>query len=197
MGYSIILAISLAMDAFTTSVTLGLSSTVTSKYDRFKVAISFGFFQFLMPLIGGTLILPFVKKYSLVINILGTLFLMLLGCKMIYDSFSNAPNQCENIVCDGTCNNKICKRTGKSRVLSNRLLLKFSIATSIDALCAGLIIKSLNIDFLYTIILIGLITFILSLLGVNSGSLVKRGFEKKFELLGGVILILLAIKSFI
>lgn len=197
MIFSIILAITLALDAFASAVSLGLSSTVKAQKDKLKVSLSFGFFQFIMPVIGGLIISPFTSKYEIVIKVLGTLFLAVLGLKMIYESFQPSPNLCEKITCDSKCTEKVCKRTGKERRLSNKKLIQYSIATSIDALVAGLAINSLGLNFTVTVILIGVITFVLSYIGVNFGRFVKNNMEKKFEFVGGVILILLAIKSFI
>ncbi len=197
MIYSIILSITLALDAFASAVSLGLSQTVKTQKDKLKVSISFGFFQFIMPVIGGLLISPFTSKYEIVIKILGTVFLGLLGLKMAYESFQPSPNLCDKVMCDDKCNEKVCKRTGKDRHLSNKKLIQYSIATSIDALLAGIAIRSLGLNFTITVILIGVITFILSYIGINFGRFVKNNMEKRFEFIGGVILILLAIKNII
>ncbi len=194
---SIILSISLAIDAFATAVSLGLSSTVRKQKDKFKVALFFGFFQFIMPAISVFLILPFTEKYQFYINVFGTMCLLILGGKMIYESFQPQPNLCDKTVCDDMCIKNVCMRTGKSKSLSNKKLLQYSIATSIDALVAGLVISTLELNFILTITLIGVITFILSYIGVNFGRFIKVNMEKRFELIGGVILVLLAVKSII
>ncbi len=197
MLYSIILSITLALDAFASAVSLGLSQTVKNQRDKLKVSISFGFFQFIMPVIGGLVISPFTSKYEIVIKVLGTVFLAILGAKMIYESFQPSPNLCEKVMCDENCSEKVCKRTGKERRLSNKKLIQYSIATSIDALLAGVAISSLGLDFTLTVILIGIITFVLSYIGINFGRFVKNNVEKRFEFIGGVILILLAIKTIV
>lgn len=195
MFYSIVLSITLALDAFASAVSLGLSQTVKNQKDKLKVSISFGFFQFIMPVIGGLVISPFTSKYEIVIKVLGTVFLTFLGGKMVYESFQPSPNLCEKVMCDDSCNEKVCKRTGKERQLSNKKLIQYSVATSIDALLAGVVITSLGLDFLITVVLIGVITFALSYIGINFGRFVKNNMEKRFEFIGGVILILLAIKT--
>ncbi len=197
MIYSLILAITLAFDAFATAVSLGLSSTVSQKSDKFKVAFFFGFFQFIMPVIGGLIIYPFVSDYGFIIKIIGTACLSILGLKMIVESFKPQPNLCERVECDSGCLEGTCKRTGKERKLSNKKLLQYSVATSIDALLASTIIQALELRFIFTVVLIGVITFALSFIGVNFSKFVKQSMEKKFEFIGGVILMLLAIKSII
>ncbi len=197
MFYSIVLATTLAIDAFAVAISLSLSSTITRKVDYFKVALSFAIFQSVMPIIGMVIILPF-EHFSVLIPILGTIFLLILGAKMIKESFEAAPNLCESEVCklDGCCEH-ICKNTGKSRYLSFKDLVMFSIATSIDALLAGAIIVSLDINFMITILFIGVITFILSFGGAMFAKRFKVGFEKRMEFIGGIILILLAVKTII
>ncbi len=197
MIYSLILSVTLAFDAFATAVSLGLSSTVKQRKDKFKVALSFGFFQFAMPVIGGLILYPFVSSYGFVIEIIGTICLSVLGLKMVIESFKAQPNLCEKEVCDVNCSEGTCKRTGKEKRLSNKKLLQYSIATSVDALLASTIIQALGLDFAVTVVLIGVITFILSFIGVNFSNFVKPSMEKKFEFVGGVILIFLAIKSII
>lgn len=195
MIYSIILSITLAFDAFAVAVSLGLSSTVTSKKDKFKVAFAFGFFQFIMPVIGGFIISPFVDKYGFVVSIIGTVFLAFLGGKMIVESLKPQPNLCNNNMNCEACAEGVCLRTGKSKSLKNSELLRYSIATSIDALLAGTIINALELQFTLTVVLIGVITFAFSFIGVNFSKFVKASMEKKMEFAGGVILVLLAIKS--
>lgn len=195
MLYSIVLSITLAFDAFAVAVSLGLSSTVTQKKDKFKVAAAFGFSQFIMPAIGGVLILPFVEKYGFYVSLIGTGFLAFLGGKMIYESFKPQPNLCKNNMNCSMCNEEVCLRTGKNKNLKNRDLFRYSVATSIDALLAATIINALGLKFMVTIVLIGVTTFILSFVGVNFSKFVKPSMEKKMEFIGGVILMILAIKS--
>ncbi len=197
MFYSIILALSLAIDAFAVAISLSLSQTITRKKDFLKVAVSFGIFQGVMPVIGVLLVLPF-EHFKTVIPILGTIFLLVLSVKMIKESFEKSPNLCENSECMmDECNNHVCKNSGKSRYLSFKTLIVYSIATSIDALLAGAIIISLNINFVLTILFITVITFGLSFIGALFARSFKVGFEKKMEFVGGVVLLLLALKTFV
>lgn len=197
MFYSIILAFTLAIDAFAVATSLSLSSIITRKVDYFKVALSFAIFQSIMPIIGMVLIIP-LESHQTIVNVLGTVFLVILGVKMIKESMEESPNECTNTNClSDECENGVCKNTGKSRFLSFKNLIVYSIATSIDALLAGAIVVTLDISVVITISLIGIITFVLSYFGAYYARSFKKGFEKRMEFIGGVILITLALKAII
>lgn len=80
------------------------------------------------------------------------------------------------------------------KLLSLRELLFLSVATSIDAFAVGVTFAFLNISLLQPIIIIGLVTFLLSLVGVYIGKQVGHLFEGKMELVGGIILIAIGCK---
>ncbi len=195
MGYSFILAVTLAFDAFAVAVSLGLSSSVRKQADKIKVALFFGFFQFFMPFVGGFVFNSFFDKYGNIVNIFAAASLLFLGGKMIYESFQPQPNMCENKVCDTSCVEEVCKRNGKSKKLKLSEILHFSIATSIDSLLAAPVISALQLKFTVTTIIIGVVTFIMSYIGINFSKVVSVKMEKKFEFIGGVILILLMLKA--
>ncbi len=73
-------------------------------------------------------------------------------------------------------------------------MLPLAIATSIDALAVGVTFAFLDVKIVPSVTLIGVTTLILSMIGVKMGSLFGAKYEKKAEILGGVILILLGIK---
>ncbi len=197
MIYSLVLAISLAIDAFAVAFSLGASSVVVRRIDKFKVAVSFAAFQMIMPIIGFVIVLP-LSNYGIIVKLVAMGFLLFLGIKMIKESFEIMPNRCKNLIClDDECNELICKRSGKCRKLSIKDLLVYSIATSVDALLAGAIIIAMDLNIVITIIFIGVVTFILSYIGSSFTKFFKKGLEKKLELLGGVVLILLALKTLI
>ena len=78
--------------------------------------------------------------------------------------------------------------------LSFKTMLLLAVATSIDALAVGITFAFLQVRILPAVLLIGCITFLLSMLGVKAGSLFGKKYQKKAEIAGGVILILLGIK---
>jgi len=171
----IILAIALSMDAFAVSISLGSKSIYAKKVFALKVALLFGFFQGVMPLIGylaGIGLESFIKEIG---HWIAFILLGIIGGKMIYESFGD------------TIENEIS-------TTSNKILLTLAIATSIDALAAGFTLNLFDLHFFVSILLIGVITFVFSLFGIYIG--VKGGtfLESRAEFLGGVILILIGFK---
>ena len=170
----ILLAIALGIDCFVVSFSQGLIFKNNRFKNSFNLALVMGFFQGFMPVIGyvGTnslykLIVPFSKW------IVFGIFLTL-GLKFIVDSF--APKE-EQVQCIGW-----------------KCLCGLGIATSIDALAVGITFAFLNVNLILAITLIGIITFVLSFIGVAIGKKFGNKFKTKAEISGGAILILLGIK---
>ncbi len=166
----IIIAISLAMDAFAVSICKGI--TLKKDY-KAALIISFYFaiFQTLMPIIGY--IFGSNMKYLSSIDHYIILFILsIIGINMILESK-------ENKLLDDKIN------------FNSMILL--ALATSIDALALGITFSFLDVDILSTILIIGIITFILSFIGVLIGSRLGNKFGSIAEFIGGVILILIGI----
>lgn len=194
MLFIIVLGIGLAIDAFAVSISLNLSNTITHQKDKLKVALSFGLFQAVMPIIGYVVVLPLVKNYGIIINLAAFGLLLYLGIKMIIESFKAVETVCEHDQCLANgCNLKICNKTGKARRLSNKDLITYSLATSIDALMAGLIIQTQQASLFYSVLAILVITFSLSFIGTNLKNMGAK-IEKRSELVGGIILVVLGLK---
>jgi putative Mn2+ efflux pump MntP len=170
----VLLAIALSMDAFSVSITRGLVWNCNIKHAAL-IAVFFGGFQAVMPVIGWILGVQLSTYISAITPWLAFALLIFIGTKMIYESITMKE--------EDTC-----------RFFSLKELLILSIATSIDALAAGVTFAFLNISIIIPIILIGVITFGLSFLGVYIGKKVGHLFESKIELLGGLILIFLGFK---
>ena len=172
----LILAIALSIDACVVSFSNGLVFTRNKRVNSFMLAFSVGFFQFLMPIIGFFMaqsVSKYVEAYDhwLVFGIF-----ILLGAKFIKDAFDEKEE--EKIRC----------------YLCFSYILIVSIATSIDALGAGVSIAFTGTKILFPAVVIGIVTFINSLLGFWSGHLFKKFPTRNLEISGGVILILLAFK---
>jgi putative Mn2+ efflux pump MntP len=170
----LLLAIGLAMDAFSVSITRGLSLNCNIKH-AFLIAIFFGIFQAFMPVLGwisGIQLADFVKTLA---PWVAFILLFIIGAKMIYESFQIK----EEDVCP---------------VLSIKELIILSIATSIDAFAVGVTFAFLDVAILFPIIIIGIVTFILSFIGVYIGKKVGHLFESKIEVIGGLILIGIGLK---
>lgn len=172
----LILAVALSIDACVVSFSNGLIFTHNKRLNSLMLAVSVGFFQFLMPIIGfffAKSIDEYVEPYDhwIVFGIF-----ILLGIKFIKDAFNEEKQ--EQINC----------------YLCFSYIFLVSVATSIDALGAGVSIAFTGIDILIPAVIIGLITFFNSLLGFWSGYLFKKFPTRNLEISGGIILILLAFK---
>jgi putative Mn2+ efflux pump MntP len=169
----IFLAIGLAMDAFSVSITRGLTLNCNIKY-ALIIAVSFGGFQALMPVLGWYSGMQLQSIVSTLAPWIAFLLLLAIGLKMIYESFQS--------------NEDVCK------VFSLKELLILSVATSIDAFAVGVTFAILNTTIITPIIVIGLVTFLLSFIGVYIGKNIGHLFENKIEIIGGIILILIGFK---
>jgi len=181
MGYIeiILIAISLSMDAFAVSITLGLSVKKPTLKEYLIPGTYFGFFQALMPLTGyfaGTFFAEKVESFApwIAFGLLGVI-----GGKMALESFSKDEDDA---------------RENKFHFV-NMLLL--AIATSIDALAVGVTFAFFKINILAAIAIIGFATFCISTGGVKIGNVFGTKFKSKAELLGGVVLVALGVKILI
>ncbi len=175
----LLLAVGLAMDAFAAAICKGLTLRRPTVPQALTVGLFFGGFQALMPFLGWLLGRQFEAAISAFDHWVVFILLTLIGGKMIWEAFHP-----ENI--KGEAGDK----------LHLRELLMLSVATSIDALAAGItfaLVPNTNVPL--SIALIGLITFALSSIGVMLGSTLGRRFEKGASIAGGVILILIGIKT--
>lgn len=173
----IILAIGLAMDAFAVSVCKGL---VVKKINIKHMLIAgsyFGLFQAIMPLIGYLLGIGFEGFVKNIDHWIAFILLGIIGINMIKESMED--------------NEKVNSSFGF------KAMLPLAIATSIDALAVGVTFAFLNVNILFSISIIGIITFILSMIGVKIGNVFGEKYKNKAELIGGIILIAMGIKILI
>jgi len=175
----ILIAFGLAMDAFAVSVTSGITIKELKIRNALKIALFFGLFQAVMPVIGWLAGLSLRALISSIDHWIAFGLLFIVGCKMIYESFNLASD----------------KRT--INPLDVYILLMLSLATSIDALAVGVSFAFLKVSIATPVIIIGVVTFGLSFLGVYIGDRFGHFFEKKIEIAGGLILIGIGIKILI
>lgn len=171
-----ILAAVLSIDACVVSFSNGLIFTRNQKENSIILAFFVGFFQFLMPLIGGSftgLVSKYVEPYS---GWIVFAIFIILGGKFIKDAFKEGRQ--EKLAC----------------YLCFSYILSISVATSIDALAAGVSLALCRINLLIPAIIIGVVTFINSLLGFWAGHFFKKFPARNLEISGGIILIFLAFK---
>lgn len=172
-----ILAVGLSMDAFAVAVCKGLALKKIAFRHALTVGLWFGIFQALMPLLGYLLAAQFKDAIAAYDHWIAFILLALIGGNMIREAVFEK----EEAETDGA--------------LSFRSMLPLAVATSIDALAVGVTFAFLDVRIVPSVTLIGVTTLILSMLGVKAGSLFGARYEKKAEILGGVILILLGVKT--
>jgi len=168
----LLIALGLAMDAFAVSIANGLTVRDIKGKEALRIAAFFGGFQALMPLVGWWAGRGFRDLVSGIDHWLAFFLLGFIGLKMIYESFRM-----------GSCEDE------GGKALTYRTLVVLAVATSIDAFAVGISFAFLAISILTPVIVIGIVTFVLSLLGVFIGKKCGHFFEKKIEIAGGLILI--------
>jgi putative Mn2+ efflux pump MntP len=170
------IAVGLAMDAFAVSVITGSVYKEFKLRHAFRMALFFGGFQALMPIIGflaGLSLRDYIEAYD---HWIAFALLSFVGGKMIYESFK-------------------IEAAERNRDPSNVLvLLALSFATSIDALAVGITLSVLKTPILLAVTVIGLVTFGLSYTGVTIGKRFGHFFESRIEIIGGLILIAIGVK---
>ena len=179
MGFAelFFIAVGLSMDAFAVSLCKGLNMRVFNKKYTLLIALFFGGFQALMPLVGWLLGTQFSRYITDFDHWIAFALLCFIGGKMVLEAVRNTHEQ-----------------EPKEESLHLKALLMLSIATSIDALAAGVTLAFLQVNIFSAISLIGIITFTLSLAGVAIGNRFGIRFKSKAELIGGIVLILMGAK---
>lgn len=172
------LAFALAMDAFAVSLGLGLNLVRASAVQTLRLALFFGLFQFLMPVIGwgaGTTIIGLIEGFD---HWVAFALLLGVGGKMIVESFRRSEDF----------------KIRKSDPTKGLSLFVLSVATSLDALAVGLSLAALHAAIAYPAAVIGVVAFLMTVVGMKLGPVLGRIMGKRAELAGGLILILIGIK---
>jgi len=177
----IFVALGLSMDAFAVSITSGLLIEGLKIRHAAKIALFFGGFQALMPVLGWIGGAGFRKYISHFDHWVAFGLLAIVGARMVYEGFK--PNKGEG--------------ARQFDPLNFRVLLVLAIATSIDALAVGFGLSLIDVPILRPAFTIGLITFTTSFAGVYIGDRIGHLFERKIEVLGGLILIGIGVKILI
>ncbi len=172
----IITAFALSMDALAVSICNGLMIKKLLFRSALRIAVFFGAFQAIMPVLGWAAGYTFREMICAFDHWIAFGLLSFIGIKMIAES------RCE----------KSKKKPKDCRHLPT--LLVMSVATSIDALAVGISLAFLKVSIIRPVVIIGLVTFAVCLGGVYLGNRSGRFFGDKFELAGGIILIGIGIK---
>ena len=177
MGYIelLIIAIGLSMDAFAVAIAKGLSVQRVTARHSLCVGSWFGGFQALMPLVGFYLGVTFSNFVSSVDHWIAFFLLGLIGMNMIRESCSR-------------------EKVKPDPDFSTRTMLMMAVATSIDALAVGISFAVLSVEIWSAVSIIGVTTFLLSILGLKIGNIFGSRYKSKAEFLGGAVLLLLGIK---
>lgn len=174
-----IIAVGLAMDAFAVSVAAGTADKKLHIKYALRMAVFFGVFQGVMPLIGFFAGESFKGRIQACDHWIAFGLLVLVGGKMIYESLKL--EETENV-------------SDPSKLLVVFLL---AIATSIDALAVGITLSMVTEGIMAAAVIIGVVTFVMSLAGTQIGIKIGHVCENQIEMVGGIILILIGLKILI
>ncbi len=174
----LVLSLGLAMDAFAVAVCKGLAIQKLTWKRACIVGGWFGGFQALMPAIGYVLGIQFADKIDAFDHWVAFILLALIGINMIRGALSGKEEDADDS-------------------LTVRTMFILAMATSIDALAIGITFAFLAVNIVAAVLTIGVITFTASVVGVRIGHVFGTKFRKTAELGGGIILIVLGLKTLI
>ena len=174
---TLIIGITLSLDAFCIAVLKGFIEPKLSFKYIFIIAFYFGLFQAVMPFLGYLIGYKLYNTISLYDHYIILILLSIIGINMILESFKK----------DYKVNNNI----------NFKEMFILAIATSIDAFTVGITFSFFKTNIYLTCTLIGIITFIISSIGVILGNKIGSYFNGKVELIGGIVLIIIGIKIFL
>jgi putative Mn2+ efflux pump MntP len=167
----LLIAVGMAMDAFAVSLGIGTTRVASAPRPVFRLAFHFGFFQFMMPVLGwlaGSRFAGLIMDFD---HWVALLLLAFVGGRMIRSGIDTSH---ETFVSDPS---------------RGKMLVTLSVATSIDAFAIGVSLAMLRVNILFPSVVIGVVTACLSLVGLLIGHKLGETFGKRMEILGGVILI--------
>lgn len=169
-----IVSVGLAMDAFAVSICKGLSLGKIKMKHMAIAGLWFGGFQALMPAIGYFVGSLFADRIEAVDHWIAFVLLAIIGVSMIKEA-SQEDDEMD------ACMDPKC-------------MFVLAVATSIDALAVGVSFAFLRVSIVWSVIFIGVITFMLSAIGVKIGSVFGAKYKSKAEIAGGIVLIIIGAK---
>lgn len=172
----LLIALGLAMDAFAVSLSAGANRLTSGVRPTFRLSFHFGLFQFLMPVIGWFIGSSLQNYIEAVDHWIALALLSYIGYKMIKAGLSPDSEKKQNDPSKG----------------ANLMIL--SLATSIDALAVGFSLGLLRVNIWYPAFIIGIITAVLSLIGIKIGNRLGLKLGSRMEVIGGVVLIIIGLK---
>lgn len=174
----VILGLALSMDAFAVTISNSFAYPKISRARSFSMPLAFGFFQFLMPVVGfvlGQLVSDFITQYA---GIITFVILGFIGGKMIWDAFHEEEGE-----------------EASEQTLTMLVLLFQAVATSIDALAVGVSFAALEVNVLTSSGIIGVTTALTCIVALVIGKRFGNALGEKATIIGGVVLVLIGLKS--
>ena len=176
----LLLGVGLAMDAFAVSICKGLAMRKVNKKQAVVIALFFGGFQAIMPIVGWFLCKGFQNYIEAFDHWIAFALLAFIGMKMIIETLSEKE---EDVVVEKM-----------DPPLDTKEMLMLAIATSIDALAVGISLAALDRPIVESAAIIGVVTFVISIIGVYIGNFFGNRYKKRAEFVGGIILVLIGVK---
>lgn len=171
-----LIAVGVSMDAFSVSVCKGLTTKRFSLKMALTCGLWFGAFQALMPVVGYFLGSQFAYYVESVDHWIAFGLLFLIGANMIREAVAGKED------------------SKQTNALDFKTMLLLAVATSIDALAVGVSFACIQVKLWSSVVVIGLTTFVFSVLGVKIGNVFGSKYEKSAGIIGGIILILIGLK---
>lgn len=178
----LLIAVSLALDAMTVSISVGMSDPQAALKQGLRMGVWFGAFQFAMPLIGFLLGSTLSAYVAFAAPYIAFALLAFVGGRMVMDALQN--KNCE-------------VPSAAYSTLTAKKLFALAVATSIDALAVGVSAAFMALPLLLSCSVIGVTAFLLSLVGALVGRKLGCAFQRWAQVLGGVVLILIGLKFLI
>jgi manganese efflux pump family protein len=171
-----LIAVGLNFDSLAVSISTGLIVNQIRFKQAIRIAFVLALFQGSMPFIGwflGSQVKDYIIAYD---HWIAFVLLFIIGARMIYESLK--------------------KEEDKKQLdpLKLSVMVGMAIATSIDALIVGVSFAFINVNIMFSVAIIGSLTFLVSMLGMLLGKKLGSFFGRKIEIVGGVILISIGIK---
>ena len=173
-----LIAIGLGMDSFAVAICKGLAMKNMQIKKAVVIGLYFGIFQAVMPIVGYFLGVNFQNVIAFIDHWIAFILLGTIGINMIKHAYST-----EEESFDGN--------------VGFKTMIILAIATSIDALAVGITFAFLKVNIISATSIIGIVAFILSIIGVKIGNVFGNKYERISEICGGCILIFIGVKTLI
>ncbi len=174
-----ILSVGLGVDAFSVAIGIGAANDKKSWAPTLRLSAAFGIFQFVMPIVGWLAGLTIVEIIASFDHWIAFSLLALVGGKMIWEGLEKESDE------------------GKTDQTRGWPLFLLSIATSIDALAVGFSFAILKNPIIFPAVIIGIVCFVMTTVGMIFGKVLAKIFGKKVEIFGGIVLIAIGVKILI